>query len=129
MTENKPRVMYVEDDADIREVAEFALEGEGFDLLFCAGGQEALDQVLAFSPDLILLDVMMPGMDGPSTLQELRKLPGLATAVVAFLTAKVQPLEVEGFLALGALEVIAKPFDPMALPGQIRELLARGNRR
>jgi len=127
MSGNQPRVMYVEDEADIREVAEFALEDEGFELLFCAGGQEALDQVLAFAPDLILLDVMMPGLDGPSTLQQLRKLPGLANTAVAFLTAKVQPAEVAGFLSLGALEVIAKPFDPMALPGQIRELLARGN--
>ncbi|MEZ0120983.1 MAG: response regulator [Candidatus Reddybacter sp.] len=127
MSGNKPRIMYVEDEADIREVAEFALEDEGFELLFCASGQEALDQVLAFSPDLILLDVMMPGMDGSSTLQQLRELPGMATTAVVFLTAKVQPLEVEGFRALGALEVIAKPFDPMALPGQIRELLARGN--
>jgi len=127
MTEQQPRIMYVEDEEDIREVAEFALEDEGFDLLFCAGGQEALDQVLAFAPDLILLDVMMPGMDGPSTLQELRKLPELATTAIAFLTAKVQPAEVASFLALGALEVVAKPFDPMALPGQIRELLARGN--
>lgn len=127
MIEHKPKIMYVEDEEDIREVAEFALEDEGFELLFCAGGQEALDQVLAFAPDLILLDVMMPGMDGPTTLQELRELPGIATTAVVFLTAKVQPVEVEGFLALGALEVIAKPFDPMALPGQIRELLTRGN--
>ena len=127
MNVNKPRVMYVEDEVDIREVAEFALEDEGFDLLFCAGGQEALDQVLAFSPDLILLDVMMPGMDGITTLKRLRALPGLATTAVVFLTAKVQPAEVAGFLDLGALEVIAKPFDPMALPEQIRELLARDN--
>ena len=127
MSGRKPRVMYVEDEADIREVAEFALEDEGFELLFCAGGQEALAQVAEFAPDLILLDVMMPGMDGPSTLQQLRELPGLATTAVAFLTAKVQPAEVAGFLALGALEVIAKPFDPMALPEQVRELLARDN--
>lgn len=127
MSKAKPKIMYVEDEPDIREVAEFALEDEGFELLFCACGQEALDQVLEFSPDLILLDVMMPGMDGPSTLAQLRELPGLATTAVAFLTAKVQPNEVESFLALGALKVIAKPFDPMALPEQIRELLARGN--
>ncbi|MBQ0721532.1 MAG: response regulator [Gammaproteobacteria bacterium] len=127
MNTSAPRILYVEDEADIREVAEFALEDEGFDLLFCASGQEALEQVVAFAPDLILLDVMMPGMDGPSTLGQLRQLPGLAETAVAFLTAKVQPREVESFLALGALEVIAKPFDPMALPEQIRELLSRGN--
>ena len=124
MTGSQPRIMYVEDEADIREVAEFALEDEGFELLFCASGQEALDQVLAFAPDLILLDVMMPGLDGPSTLKQLRTLPQMATTPVAFLTAKVQPAEVATFLALGALAVIAKPFDPMALPEKIRELLA-----
>ena len=124
MTGSQPRIMYVEDEADIREVAEFALEDEGFELLFCASGQEALDQVLAFTPDLILLDVMMPGLDGPSTLKQLRTLPQMATTPVAFLTAKVQPAEVATFLALGALAVIAKPFDPMALPEKIRELLA-----
>lgn len=125
MRADKPRILYVEDEPDIREVAEFALDDEGFELLFCASGREALDQVLEFSPDLILLDVMMPDMDGPSTLKHLRELPGLASTAVAFLTAKVQPNEIEGFMALGALAVIAKPFDPMALPEQIRELLAR----
>ncbi|MBL4782414.1 MAG: response regulator [Porticoccaceae bacterium] len=127
MSSNNPRIMYVEDEADIREIAEFALEDEGFDLLICASGEAALQQVSAFSPDLILLDVMMPLMDGPSTLKLLRDLPGQATTAVVFLTAKVQPNEVEAYLALGALAVIAKPFDPMALPKQIRELVSRGN--
>ncbi|OUS05474.1 hypothetical protein A9Q90_06260 [Gammaproteobacteria bacterium 54_18_T64] len=127
MNDDNPRIMYVEDEADIREIAEFALEDEGFDLLICASGEAALEQVSAFSPDLILLDVMMPLMDGPSTLKLLRELPGQAATSVVFLTAKVQPSEVEAYLALGALAVIAKPFDPMALPEQIRELLSRGN--
>ncbi len=127
MNSDKPRIMYVEDEADIREVAEFALEDEGFDLLICASGESALQQVSAFSPDLILLDVMMPLMDGPSTLKLLRELPGHSTTAVVFLTAKVQPNEVEAYMALGALAVIAKPFDPMALPEQIRELLSRGD--
>ena len=126
MNSDKPRIMYVEDEADIREIAEFALEDEGFDLLICASGEAALQQVSAFSPDLILLDVMMPLMDGPSTLKLLRELPGQSTTAVVFLTAKVQPNEVEAYMALGALAVIAKPFDPMALPEQIRELLSRG---
>ena len=127
MNSDKPRIMYVEDEADIREIAEFALEDEGFDLLICASGEAALQQVSAFSPDLILLDVMMPLMDGPSTLKLLRELPGHSTTAVVFLTAKVQPNEVEAYMALGALAVIAKPFDPMALPEQIRELLSRGD--
>ncbi len=125
MGSGEPRILYVEDEADIREVAEFALEDEGFEVLFCADGAEALERVLDFAPDLILLDVMMPILDGPSTLLEIRKIPSLAEVPVAFLTAKVQSCEVNDFLALGALEVIAKPFDPMILPDQIRELLAR----
>lgn len=119
-----PRILYVEDEADIREVAGFALEDEGFEILFCGSGEEALREAVGFSPDLILLDVMMPGLDGPTTLLRLRELPGLGTTLVAFLTAKVQPNEVNEFMALGAIEVIAKPFDPIALPDQIRQLLA-----
>lgn len=122
-----PRILYVEDEADIREVAEFALEDEGFELLFCSSGEDALAKAPAFAPDLILLDVMMPGLDGPGTLKRLRELPGLETTIVAFLTAKVQPSEVSEFLSLGAIEVIAKPFDPMSLPDKIRELLVRNH--
>lgn len=122
-----PRILYVEDEADIREVAEFALEDEGFELLFCASGNEALDKAEAFAPHLILLDVMMPGLDGPSTLKGLRELPNLEATPVAFLTAKVQPGEVDEFLSLGAIDVIAKPFDPMTLPDQIRALLVRAH--
>ena len=125
MTVDIIRILYVEDEEDIRLVAEFALEDEGFEILFCASGDQALSQAVLFGPDLILLDVMMPGMDGPETLKGLRELPGLESTPVAFLTAKVQPNEIEEFMALGALEVIAKPFDPMTLPDQIRNLLVR----
>ena len=125
MTADTIRILYVEDEEDIRLVAEFALEDEGFEVLFCASGDEALNQAVSFGPDLILLDVMMPGMDGPETLKGLREQPELKSTPVAFLTAKVQPNEIEEFMALGALEVIAKPFDPMALPDQIRNLLVR----
>ena len=72
------RILYVEDEADIREVAKLALEMVGgFELAVCASGEEALARAEAFAPQLILLDVMMPGMDGPSTLRELRALPAL----------------------------------------------------
>lgn len=118
----KLRLLYVEDEADIREFAELALEDEGFELLMCASGQNALDKVTIFKPDMILLDVMMPNMDGPTTLQELRKLPETRLAPIVFLTAKVQPGEIESLLALGAIHVIAKPFDPMELPDQIRNM-------
>jgi CheY-like chemotaxis protein len=113
-------VLYVEDDPDIRTVAEFALEGEDFELMICHSGQEALQRATGWTPDLLLLDVMMPGMDGPTTLRKLRELPHLATTPAIFMTAKVQPAEVAQYRAMGALGVIGKPFDPMKLAGEIR---------
>lgn len=121
------KLLYVEDEADIREIAEFALEDEGFDINFCESGEQALEQAADFQPEAILLDVMMPGMDGPTTLQNLRTIPGLQTTPVIFLTAKVQPNEIQDFIALGAIDVIPKPFDPMTLSEQIRSILSRNS--
>jgi two-component system OmpR family response regulator len=120
-------VLYAEDEADIRSVTEFSLEDEGFELVPCASGQEAMDKAMTLTPDLILLDVMMPGMDGPTTLKKLRQLPHLATTPVIFMTAKVQPAEVAEYKVLGALGVISKPFDPMTLADEIRKLLDSRN--
>lgn len=121
------RVMYVEDETDIQAVVKLALEMfGGFTVITCSSGQEALQQVVAFAPDLILLDVMMPGMDGPTTLQKLRQLPGLAATPVVFITAKVQPQEVEHLKLLGALDVIAKPFEPTALVDKLQTIFAKG---
>lgn len=117
------KVLYVEDEADIRDIAEFALEDEDFDIVFCESGEQALKQAVDFQPELILLDVMMPGMDGPTTLRNLRALPGMASTPVIFLTAKVQPNEIQDFIALGAIDVISKPFDPMTLASQIKDIL------
>ncbi len=115
------RILYVEDEPDIQAVAKIALEAVGgFELKVCSSGEEALQDPVSFAPDLLLLDVMMPGMDGPATLVELRKLPELADVPVIFMTAKVQPQEVEHFKSLGAIEVIAKPFDPMNLAQTIK---------
>lgn len=114
------RVLYVEDDPDIREVATMALELMGeLELCVCASGADALADGPAFAPDLILLDVMMPGMDGPTTLARLRESPALAETPVVFMTAKVQPQEVAALRAMGALDVIAKPFDPMQLASRL----------
>ena len=118
-------VLYVEDEAEIRKIAKFTLEDEGFDIVFCASGEQAMEQAGDFQPEVILLDVMMPGMDGPTTLKNLRDVPGLQTTPVIFLTAKVQPNEIQDFIALGAIDVIPKPFDPMTLAEQIREVLSR----
>ncbi|HLA35290.1 MAG TPA: response regulator [Rhodocyclaceae bacterium] len=117
------KILYVEDEADIRAVAQLALEMVGgFKLQICSSGAEAISQAEAFAPDLILLDVMMPGMDGPTTLQGLRERSSLANIPAVFMTAKVQPTEIAHFKSLGALDVIAKPFDPMALAGQIKHI-------
>lgn len=120
------RILYVEDEADIREVAQLALGAVGgFDVEVCASGSEALARGQAFAPDLLLLDVMMPGMDGPTTLARLREIPALAETPTIFMTAKVQPQEVVALRALGAIEVIAKPFDPMRLAENIRSIWNR----
>jgi two-component system OmpR family response regulator len=120
------RVLCVEDDPDIRVVLKLALEAVGgFSVLVCGSGQEAIDTGPAFAPDFILLDAMMPGMDGPTTLTALRGIPALATVPVAFMTAKVQPSEIAAFKALGALDVIAKPFNPRTLAGAVKSLWER----
>lgn len=118
------RVMYVDDEADIREVAVMSLELDAdLDVLPCACGVEALLTAPQWQPDLILLDVMMPEMDGPGTLEGLRRNPATAKTPVVFVTARTQSSEIERFLALGAAGVIAKPFDPMTLAAQARRHL------
>lgn len=120
------RILHVEDDRSIQAVARLALETlGGFEVLSCLSGQEALDQVQGFNPDFILLDVMMPGMDGPETLSKLRELVDIEQIPVAFMTAKVQPSEIEEYRRLGAREVIVKPFDPMTLAAQVRDIWSR----
>ncbi len=120
------RIMYVEDEPDIQAIAKLALEAIGrFSVHLCDSGVCALTEVEQFAPDLILLDVMMPEMDGPSTLQALRTLPAFAQTPVVFMTAKAQAHEIEHYKALGALDVIIKPFDPMALSQQIRDIWSR----
>jgi len=117
-------VLYVEDEEDIRDMTEFALEDEGFDLIMCSSGQEALAAAPDARPDLLLLDMMMPGMDGLTTAARLKEFPHLANVPLIFMTAKVQPNEVERYRSMGAAGVIPKPFDAMELPVKIREILA-----
>jgi len=117
------KILYVEDDPDIQEVAKMALEMlGGYTLQVCSSGGEALSVGDAFQPDLILLDVMMPGLDGPSTLKELRKLSGLDKTPAVFITAKVMASDVASYKAFGAVDVISKPFDPMELSTRIGEI-------
>ena len=121
------KILYCEDEADIREMVEFALEDEGFELIPCSSGAMALEQAGDFHADLLLLYVMMPGMDGPTTLAKLRELPHLASTPAIFMTAKVQPAEVAHYRNLGAIEVITKPFDAMALADRLHALLESCN--
>lgn len=115
------RICYIEDDPDIQAVAKVALEMVGgFTVKLYSSGEEAVREVAAFAPQMILLDVMMPGMDGPTTLKHLRAQAALADVPVAFMTAKVQAQEIEQYLSLGACGVIHKPFDPMTLAQQVQ---------
>lgn len=120
------RILHVEDDPSIQAVAKVALEAVGgFRVLSCSCGQDALDQVQGFAPDFILLDVMMPGMDGPQTLAKIAQLVNIDQIPVVFMTAKVQPAEIEHYRGLGARDVIIKPFDPMQLAAQVRQIWSR----
>ncbi len=117
------RIMVVEDEPDIQTISKLALESlGGFIVQACGSGAEMLAAASSFAPDLILLDVMMPDLDGPSTLAILRATPALADVPVIFMTAKVQSHEVAHYRALGARGVIPKPFDPMTLADVIRQM-------
>lgn len=118
------RILHLEDDQDIIEISRMALEMTGdFELLQCSSGDEALSKAVAFKPDVLLLDVMMPGMSGPEALAALRQLSGLEQTPAIFVTARVQKGEVNALIAEGASKVIAKPFDPLTLGSQIAEVL------
>lgn len=114
------RLLHLEDDPDILEISQMALQMTGaFELMQCATGDDAIARAEAFAPDALLLDVMVPGTSGPDVLRALRKLPGLQEVPAIFMTARVQPSEVQDLLDQGAIAVIAKPFDPMSLGPQI----------
>lgn len=117
------RILYIEDEQDIQAIAKMALEMlGGFQVSLASSGPEGIERAHQERPQLILLDVMMPGLDGPGTLARLKQLDDLSTIPVIFLTAKVQSSEVAYYQSLGAADVIAKPFDPMKLPEQISRI-------
>lgn len=120
------RILLVDDEADIRQIARIALEAVGgFEVRECASGLAAPAAVADYQPQLILMDIMMPVQDGMETLKVLRATPGLPQVAVVFMTAKVQPQEVAAFRNLGAIDVIAKPFDPMKLAQVVRQIWER----
>jgi len=118
------RILHVDDESDIREIVDMSLTlNDEFLVRACSSGVEALKVAAEWSPRLILLDVMMPGMDGPATLGELRKNPQTDRIPVVFMTARAQTREIEQFIAMGAQGVISKPFDPLTLAGEVQDQL------
>jgi len=126
MSSSLRSILYVEDEPDIRTVARIAPQSVGgFDVRVCGSGEEAVRLAAESPPDIVLLDVMMPRMDGPGTLEAIRRVPGLTNTPVVFLTAKVSPSDIERLRALGATDVIGKPFDPMSLAQRVRAIWDR----
>ena len=118
------RILIVDDEEHIREVAQATLElVGGWEVLTADSGLEALVAAAAARPDAILLDVMMPGMDGLTALRHMRADAAVSAIPVVLLTAKVQAADRAHFAGLGVAGTIAKPFDPMTLPAQVAEVL------
>ena len=118
------KILIIDDDDDIREVAALSLESvAGWDVVTANSGAQGLARAIEHQPDAILLDVMMPGMDGPTTFRELRKNPATDKIPVLLLTAKVQNSDQRRFADLGVESVLFKPFDPLTLAEQIAAVL------
>ena len=117
------KVLLVEDNNDIRAIVKVALQKlGGLEVCACESGVQALDAMTDFAPQLVLLDVMMPDMDGPTVLRRMRERPETAGIAVIFLTAKTTPQEIQALRSLGALDVIPKPFDPISLHQHVKRI-------
>ena len=120
------KILYAEDDQDIQEIGVLAMETlGGFSVKTCDSGEEVAAAAVAFKPDLVVLDIMMPGMDGVEALRTLRDIDAFKETPVIFMTAKVMKDEQEEYRQLGAKAVIIKPFDPTTLCEQISEVWNR----
>ncbi len=119
------KVLYVEDEPRIRSITKMALEKAGFIVQECDTGNEAIEVAPRFRPNLVLLDVRMPGMDGPSTLKALRDMSGFEATPIVFMTAGATDKDLEEYIAMGAADVITKPFKPTSLPDRLKEIWFR----
>ncbi|UDF03067.1 response regulator [Asticcacaulis sp. AND118] len=123
MTPDLRHILCVDDDSDILEIVQMALEDIGrFRVTGLSSAETAISEAARLRPDLVLVDVMMPGMGGPGLLKAFRARPDLKALPVIFMTARIQASEVQDYLSLGADGVIPKPFDPMKLPEQIHAI-------
>lgn len=122
MTELK-KILYAEDEPDVQTIVELTVQTmSDYEIKVCNNGKKLLECVEEYSPDLILLDVMMPEMDGPTTFKNLQANENTKKIPVIFMTAKAQVHEIEIFKELGALGIITKPFDPMDLCNEIEQI-------
>jgi len=120
------KILHVEDDPDIQEIAKLSLEAiGGFDIHQCLSGEQALEEVEAYGPDLFLFDVTMPEMNGDVLYSKVKEISGMENIPVIFMTALAQAKDVSWLKDLGALGVVVKPFDPMGLPDEIRKILTK----
>ncbi|MBW4681227.1 MAG: response regulator [Microcoleus vaginatus WJT46-NPBG5] len=118
------RILVIDDEEDIREVAQLSLEMVGgWEVITAGSGSEGIAKAEAELPDAILLDVMMPDMDGPATFAKMQLIKATQQIPVILLTAKVQATDQRRFAELGVAGVIAKPFDPMNLANQVAQVL------
>lgn len=117
------KILLIEDEPDIQTIVTISLETiGGYKVKSCSSGYEALEIIKEYNPDLILLDVMMPGMDGPTTLKAIHEMPEFSSLPVIFMTAKAQAQEIYNYTNTGAIDVIIKPFDPMTLSNTIKNI-------
>jgi CheY-like chemotaxis protein len=120
----RKRILIIDDEADIREIAQISLEAvPDWEIFTAYSGKEGLEKALIEQPDAVLLDVMMPEMDGPATFQKFQENFEISHIPVVMLTAKIQTADRRRFLAMGAKGVLPKPFDPISLPSELADIL------
>lgn len=118
------RILIIDDEDDIREVAALSLEATaGWHVMTASSGAKGIETAITEQPDAILMDVMMPGVDGPTTFREMQQIPAIVHIPVVLLTAKVQGVDKRRFADLGVAGVLFKPFDPLTLASQIADTL------
>jgi two-component system OmpR family response regulator len=122
------RIMYVDDDKDLQRIVQLGLElGGGFTVMVCSSGEQALREIAEFQPDLLILDVVMPDMSGPKTLETMQNMPNIPSVPVVFFTSKTGPEHILHYRSLGAIGVIKKPLDFKRLPHQVKEIWKKYN--